>query len=169
MITIQVEHITIGSSGLSLSLAPLSRDVMCNKKMTDVEIKPTDKRPIEFTIIILSLVLDVPFFIVDIALEQVEYLYGRLILNIIFLLLAAGLWLRKEVARKILLNLVGLLSIPTIIMLAMATSMESAYEESSNDVIYFVASLITIAVIFFYLRSDRLLKYYWADEIRKNT
>ena len=123
----------------------------------------------EFTIIILLLVIDVPFFIVDIALGQVEYLYVRLILNILFLFLAAGLWMRKEVARKILLNLIGLLSIPTLLLLLLASSMESAYIESTKDIVFLIASLITIAIIFFYLRSDRLLKYYWANEIRKNT
>ena len=136
--------------------------------MNEEKIEPTDIRPIEFTILILLLVIGVPFNIYDVLVEKSEYPITSLIISSIFIALAAGLWLRNEFARRVLVDFTGLLVGPVIIMLLFIVSAVTNGNMPVSETIPLVFTLLTLCVLFLYLRSDRLLRYYWANDIRNN-
>lgn len=136
--------------------------------MEEEIIQPTDKRPIEFAILIFLLVIDVPFNIYDALVGKLEYPITTLIISSLFVALAVSLWYRNEFARRALVEFTGLLMLPVILLLFFIIGAVTNETMPASETIPLVLALLTLCVLFIYLRSDRLLRYYWANEIREN-
>jgi len=130
-------------------------------------IEPTDKRPLEFVVLILLLVGGVPESLYSIIVGESEYPVLTLITCVLFILWGIGLWKRNEIARRFLIELTTLLIMPFGILMLFTIGGVSKGHLQLIQLIPSILMVTTLVVIVFYLRSDRLLRYYWAEKLRE--
>jgi len=130
-------------------------------------IEPTDKKPIEFIILIVLLLSGVPESIYAVLVGESEYPVISLISCAIFILWGVGLWKRKEIARRILIELTSLLILPFGLLMFFILGGVSKGDINLTDAIPSALMVVALIVTVFYLRSDRLLRYYWAEKLRE--
>ena len=130
-------------------------------------INPTDKRPLEFVVLIIFLLSGVPESMYSIISGENEYPLLSSAFVVFFVALAIGLWLRKEIARRFLIETTALLVLPAGIAMFFILGGVSKGDIQLLDALPFMLSVIALIVLVFYLRSDRLLRYYWAEKLRE--
>ena len=130
-------------------------------------IDPTDKKPLEFVILIIFLVSGVPESMYSIITGENEYPLLSFAFVVFFVALASGLWFRKEMARRFLIETTALLVLPAGIAMFFMLGGVSKGDIRLLDALPVMLSVIALIVLVFYLRSDRLLRYYWAEKLRE--
>lgn len=133
----------------------------------NIDVTPIDKRPIGLWLIIISLAYVVPMNLYGLIFGDDEYPIVTIIITLFSGALAVGLWYKNELARRALITLIGLLILINLFTLALAFSAVEKGVIPASELIPGFGGLVLSAIIVLYLRSGKLLRYYWADDIKK--
>jgi len=139
---------------------------MCANEMK-IEVTPIDERPLGLWLIIISLVFAVPMNLYELIFGEDEYPIITIISTFISCALAVGLWYKNELARRALISVIGIIIFIILFSLALLLSGVEKGEVPASELIPGFVGLALSTAIILYLRSGKLLRYYWADDIRK--
>lgn len=140
---------------------------MCVNKM-NIDVTPIDKRPVGLWLIIISLALAVPMNLYELIFGEDEYPFLTVAITLLSSALAIGLWHKIELARRALISVAGILIFINLFSLALAFSALQKGTLPASELVPGLGGLVLLAIIVLYLRSGNLLRYYWADDIRKS-
>ena len=129
--------------------------------------KAFTKRPKGLLLIIFMLLISIPFDIYDLIFKEGEYFIIELISILYFGLTAVGLWYKNELARRSLIVVSGVLIIIHILLLLLLFNTLISEKTTLAMLGIMVLSFLFTIYCFFYLRSARLLKYYWLNDIEE--